>query len=600
MLLTYLLQGACMRIGMVGFSLAFASLVLGAVVACGRVAAPAHVEDAPRGPLGTLTVSNGTLTPAFDPTVTDYVIANPTSDGWDGATTLVTATAADPAATIAIDDRAGDVPVSVHMLPGQRSFTVVVSSPDGSHVTYTLRAAVAPTEVATIPSPPIADDYRHLAFAISGDGNTMVRAEVTDKLTVYTGGGDTWTEQATLSAPTGLAFGGVLALSRTGDTLAIAVGTPRQNTTPGVVVVFDRTGTTWSLPATVAPAQALPYDAGFGSAVAFTGDGNTLAVGAPNDASGSDYTGSAHIFSRAGGQWQETSVLRSPNAVAPGQSGAFGQALAFSGDGATLVVGAPLDGSRAAGVNPPAPDAALAYHAGAAFVYARGGTGWSQVAYVKASNTLTGETNPVGWKGGTGDPTLDKMSGGLFGTAVALSQDGQVLAVGAPYENSSATAIDGAQDNRDASLSGAVYLFGAQNGAWSQLAYVKASNTQFGGDHANFGMGVALSDDGSVLAVTSPGEASAATGVNPPPPAENDVGTPAAGAAYMFTRWQGAWGQRAYVKPAQRIDGSFTGYGGLALTGDGRTLLVGEGPRGLFSAPGVAPVPAQTILHVFH
>jgi hypothetical protein len=36
---------------------------------------------------------------------------------------------------------------------------------------------------------------------------------------------------------------------------------------------------------------------------------------------------------------------------------------------------------------------------------------------------------------------------------------GDTLAIGAPQEGSSATGVDGAQDNEDEQFSGAVYLF---------------------------------------------------------------------------------------------------------------------------------------------
>jgi hypothetical protein len=86
-----------------------------------------------------------------------------------------------------------------------------------------------------------------------------------------------------------------------------------------------------------------------------------------------------------------------------------------------------------------------------------------------------------------------------FGTAVALSGDGQTLAVGAYGEDSIATGIDGDDDDDTAFSAGAVYVFVRDDmGGWSQQAYLKASNT----DASDvFGWSVALSEDGSTLAV---------------------------------------------------------------------------------------------------
>ena len=57
--------------------------------------------------------------------------------------------------------------------------------------------------------------------------------------------------------------------------------------------------------------------------------------------------------------------------------------------------------------------------------------------------------------------------------------EGDLLAVGADLEDSDATGVDGDQDNNNASLSGAVYLFRRNaSGEWRQVAYLKASNTE--------------------------------------------------------------------------------------------------------------------------
>src|SRR5215467_6627389 len=119
-------------------------------------------------------------------------------------------------------------------------------------------------------------------------------------------------------------------------------------------------------------------------------------------------------------------------------------------------------------------------------------------AYVKASNT------------GAGDG---------FGSAVALSADGNTLAVGAGPEDGAGTgAVSGAPDNTatgDAALNaGAVYVFVRSGVTWSQQAYIKASNTNAGD---GFGLAISLSSDGNRLAVGAPFESSNATGVNPNP-----------------------------------------------------------------------------------
>jgi hypothetical protein len=164
----------------------------------------------------------------------------------------------------------------------------------------------------------------------------------------------------------------------------------------------------------------------------------------------------------------------------------------------------------------------------AAFV---GGHVW----YVKASNTDMGDG---------------------FGDAVALSQDGTTLAVGAPYEDSAATGIDGNQASNAAIDSGAVYVFVRSGATWIQQAYIKASNTAAGD---RFGQAIALSADGNTLAVTALLEDAVATD---------------SGATYVFARSGTTWTQKAYLKASNPDASDNFGYS-VALSGDGATLAVG-------------------------
>ena len=65
---------------------------------------------------------------------------------------------------------------------------------------------------------------------------------------------------------------------------------------------------------------------------------------------------------------------------------------------------------------------------GAAYVFVRAGTAWSQQAFLKASNT-----SPNDW----------------FGSRVALSGDGNLAVVGASLEDGAAKGINGRQDDED-------------------------------------------------------------------------------------------------------------------------------------------------------
>src|SRR5262249_52015095 len=103
-------------------------------------------------------------------------------------------------------------------------------------------------------------------------------------------------------------------------------------------------------------------------------------------------------------------------------------------------------------------------------------------------------------------------------------------------------------------FSGAVYLFSRSGAVWSQQFYVKASNPESGDV---FGTSVALSSDGSTLAVGAPGESSDLTGVTPGSVNEatalNNAST--AGAVYVFAKTAGTWAQQAYVKASNTGSG---------------------------------------------
>jgi FG-GAP repeat len=142
------------------------------------------------------------------------------------------------------------------------------------------------------------------------------------------------------------------------------------------------------------------------------------------------------------------------------------------------------------------------------YVFSRSGSVWAQQAYVKASNT------------GVGDQ---------FGASLALSADGNTLAVGASEEAGKATGIGGDQNN-NADFSGAVYVFSRSDSgsAWTQRAYVKASNTEAGD---RFGASLALSADGATLAVGAGSEGGSATGIGGN---QADNGASFSGAVYLY------------------------------------------------------------------
>ena len=107
-----------------------------------------------------------------------------------------------------------------------------------------------------------------------------------------------------------------------------------------------------------------------------------------------------------------------------------------------------------------------------------------------------------------------------------MAVSGDTVVVGALYEDSSATGVNGNGGDNSAASAGAAYVFGRSGGVWSQQAYLKASNTAAGD---LFGVSVAISGD--TVVVGASGEDSSATGVNGD---GSDNSASYAGAAYVF------------------------------------------------------------------
>ncbi|MBK8170645.1 MAG: hypothetical protein IPK60_09940 [Sandaracinaceae bacterium] len=140
-----------------------------------------------------------------------------------------------------------------------------------------------------------------------------------------------------------------------------------------------------------------------------------------------------------------------------------------------------------------------------------------------------------------------------FGAGVSLAGDGNTLAVGTRNEDSAATGVGGDQTSNAALDSGAAFVFVRSGSVWTQEAYIKASNT--GADN-NFGCSVALSGDGTTLAVGAEAEASNASTINGD---QTNNASYAYGAAYVFTRSGSVWSQQAYVKPSTPVSGGYFG-----------------------------------------
>ena len=287
-------------------------------------------------------------------------------------------------------------------------------------------------------------------------------------------------------------FGSSVAISGDGTRLAVArapTGTTRY------VHLYQRSGTMWTQTQVLSDGDA--FD-GYATALAISFDGYTLAV----PRRGTAPTGQVLVY-----RGDATRLMTLRATLVPATSVAtsfyqFGGSVSMSGDATVIAVGAPMESSAATGVGGDA-TSDTATSAGAAYVFHTTAPDvWTQAAYLKASNT------------GAYDQ---------FGTAIAVSRDGNTVAVGAMGEDSAATGIDGDGTSNATDAAGAVYVFARSAGVWRHVAYVKDSDTNTNG---SFGRVVTLSGDGTLLGVVG----------------RNAIG----GAGYVFSL-SAAWSQRYFI-----------------------------------------------------
>jgi hypothetical protein len=223
------------------------------------------------------------------------------------------------------------------------------------------------------------------SVALSADGNTAVigapdsgNNDGPGAVWVFTRSGSTWAQEGKLSGRggSGTGFGTGVALSGDGSTTLVA-GPDRVIGT--VAWVFARSGSTWTQ-----QGKALNIGDGTSDGVALSGDGNTALIGTAGSSA-------ARVFTRSGSTWAQQETLTGHGEVAD-----LTVSVALSKDGDTALVGD--EGSGNAG------------YAGAAWVFARSGSTWTQ-----EGGSLTG-------KGGTRNPS--------FGYSVALAGDGKTALIG--------------------------------------------------------------------------------------------------------------------------------------------------------------------------
>ncbi|MDA9231830.1 flagellin, partial [Porticoccaceae bacterium] len=299
-------------------------------------------------------------------------------------------------------------------------------------------------------------------------------------------------------------------------THASAVPTLTQTTAPTVSGhTLNSTGT-WSQRGSDIDGEAAGDESGY--AVTISEDGNTIVIGAPDNYSGGSRNGHVRIY-----DWNSTTwVQRGSDIDGESHGGKSGSAISLSRDKNTLVIGARFAVGGAFG-------------SGNARVFDWNGTNWIQ----RGANIDGGE--------GFGDQ---------FGDAVSISEDGNVIAVGA-WSN------DGNGAN-----SGNVEVYEWNGSSWFQ----RGSDIDGEAAYDHSGKSVSLSGDGDILAIGA---------------MYNDGNGSTSGSVRVYT-WNGsAWAQRG-----TDIDGEANGDRAgksVSISDDGNTLAISvEGHVRLYTWNGSA------------
>ncbi|MBK9065164.1 MAG: hypothetical protein IPL89_18615 [Acidobacteria bacterium] len=359
------------------------------------------------------------------------------------------------------------------------------------------------------------------AVALSADGNTALVGggwdnNIQGAVWIWTRSGGAWTQQAKLVDPAvGTQQGWSAALSADGNTALVGWVIDPNGAAYGAAQVWTRTGSLWTEQGPKLVGTGMVGRAAQGFSVALSADGNTAIIGGVNDNGPNDFAfegnpGAAWVFSRSGGVWTQ----QGPKLVGSGAAGASAQgaSVALSADGNTALVGGPYDD--------PVPGSPTGQIHGAVWVWVRSGGVWTQ-----EGPKLTG---------------TPAFSTGSFGTAVALSADGNTALVGGPGTDSKM---------------GAAFVFTRSGGAWTQQAPLLQ-----GEDHAGTstqGMSVSLSSDGNTAIVGGQSD-------------NNGVG-----AAWVFYRYGASWSQQGPKLVGSGSIGIPIQGWRVAISGDALTAFVG-------------------------
>jgi hypothetical protein len=304
--------------------------------------------------------------------------------------------------------------------------------------------------------------------------------------------------------------------------------------------------------AKLVPSDGAEFDL-FGQSIAISGD--TVVVGANADDDNGTNSGSAYVFVRSGGNWTLQQKLVPAGVETEDRFGGW-----VDIDGDTIVAASSLDDD-------------LGNNAGAAYVFVRNGTVWSQQQKLVASDGADGDQFSQQAVAISGDTIIcgnggDDDNGIVAGSAYVFVRNGSVWTeqqkllpsdaatqdlFGTTADIDGNTIIVGAYGNDDnGSSSGSAYIFVRNGTVWTEQQKLLASDGT-AGDF--FGHNVAISGDSVVVGAYI-----------------DDANGAESGSAYVFVRNGTIWSQQQKLLPSDPGTGDRFGQA-IAISGD--TVVIG-------------------------
>ena len=329
------------------------------------------------------------------------------------------------------------------------------------------------------PSDMIGNAFFGIAIDISSDGNTIIAGGQFDNATqgaawIFVRSSDgIWSQQQKLTVSDNI---GVAPIARSvaisGDGNTVAIGGQADNTNQGATWIFIRSGLTWSQQTKII-GTGNTGAARQGWSIALNFNGNVLAAGGKDNA-GSVGAVWIHDRNSVTGVWTQNNIL-----VGTGNTGASAQgtSVSLSSDGKTMASGGSSDNANQ----------------GAVWVFTETAGVWTQQGAKLVST--------------------DNVGAAKQGFYVALSSDGNILAV------------SGHEDN---AAKGAVFIYGRSAGVWVRQGPKIVPNDENG--NSNFGVSIGISADGNTLIGGGPAD---------------DANK---GATWVFTRSNELWTQQGSKK----------------------------------------------------